>query len=70
MRYKHKLYGIYDRETNLIFCGNLYECSEFLGITTKSFLSMVTRHKGNHKLSNAGYHAESIGKLDDFKIER
>lgn len=65
-----KLYGIYDRELTLCFVGDLDECSKFLGITKKRFLSMVTRHKGNQKLSNAGYHAESIGKLDDFKIER
>ena len=70
MRYKPKLYGIYDIETNLIFCGNLDECSKFLNVDKISFHRMIKWCKDTTHYTRQNYRVEVIGELSDFKIER
>lgn len=37
-----KLYGIYDKETNLVFCGSDEECMEFLEIGKNAFYVSIS----------------------------
>ena len=65
-----KLYGIYDKETNLVFCGSDEECMEFLEIGKNAFyVSISAMKKYPNRYSKKGYRIEIIGKLKDFEVE-